>query len=96
MGRSKTQVKEGVHLIKKYPNRKLYSVNNSHYVTLDDIGLYVINGEDVRVTDNATGEDISGEILLQVLMEREKAYAAKSANTYMTILREHKQLGELV
>jgi polyhydroxyalkanoate synthesis repressor PhaR len=47
------------HVVKRYPNRKMYSVEKSHYVTLGDIFDMVNSGEDVKVLDNATGEDIT-------------------------------------
>jgi polyhydroxyalkanoate synthesis repressor PhaR len=47
------------HIVKRYPNRKMYSVEKSHYVTLSEIFNMVNSGEDVKVLDNATGEDIT-------------------------------------
>ncbi len=96
MGRSKTIVADGVHLIKKYPNRKLYSVILSQYVTFDEIAKFVVSGDDVRVVENDTGKDISGEILLLVLTEREKLHAHKSAKVYKQIIQNHECLGDLL
>lgn len=47
------------HLIKKYPNRKLYSVEKSHYVTLPEIFNMMANGQEVKVIDNTNGDDIT-------------------------------------
>ncbi|MBN2384724.1 phasin family protein [bacterium] len=59
-------------VIKKYANRKLYDVESSRYVTLEELGKMVEQGLDVRIIDNETGEDISGKTLAQVLVNLEK------------------------
>jgi len=59
-------------VIKKYSNRKLYDVDSSKYVTLEDIGKMVEQGIDLHVIDNETGEDISRKILAQILVTLEK------------------------
>ena len=46
-------------LIKRYANRKLYNTDTSSYITLKGISELVELGEDIRVVDNETGEDIS-------------------------------------
>jgi len=46
------------HLIKRYPNRKLYSVEKSHYVTISQILDMVSSGENVQVV-NTLGTDIT-------------------------------------
>jgi polyhydroxyalkanoate synthesis repressor PhaR len=58
--------------IKRYSNRKLYDVDASRYVTLDDIAEMVRRGEDVRVVDYATGGDLTAITLSQVIFEQEK------------------------
>ncbi len=55
--------------IKKYANRKLYHTNRKRYITLDGIGRLVQAGEQVQVIDNETGEDITGSILAQVVLQ---------------------------
>jgi polyhydroxyalkanoate synthesis repressor PhaR len=55
--------------IKKYANRKLYHTNRKRYITLDGIGRLVQAGEHVQVIDNETGEDITGSILAQVVLQ---------------------------
>jgi polyhydroxyalkanoate synthesis repressor PhaR len=47
------------HVIKRYPNRKLYSAEKSHYVTLSEIFDMMANGQEVKVIDNASGDDIT-------------------------------------
>ncbi len=59
-------------IIKRYQNRKLYDTQNSTYVTLDDIGAMIRRGEDVRVLDNKTKEDLTSVTLTQIIFEEEK------------------------
>lgn len=59
-------------VIKRYQNRKLYDTDNSTYVTLDDIGQIIRRGDDVRVVDNKTKEDLTSVTLTQIIFEEEK------------------------
>lgn len=59
-------------LIKRYTNRKLYDTERSCYVTLDEIAEMVREGEDVRIVDNRTGEDLTTVTLAQIVYEEEK------------------------
>lgn len=61
-------------LIKRYGNRKLYDVEESRYITLDGIRMLVQAGEDVRVVDNRTGEDLTGVTFAQIIYEAEKRH----------------------
>lgn len=58
--------------IKKYANRRLYDTQASRHVTLDGIRQLVAAGEDVVVVDDTTGQDITRNILLQVIAEQEQ------------------------
>jgi polyhydroxyalkanoate synthesis repressor PhaR len=59
-------------VIKRYSNRKLYDTDARRYVTLDEIAEAVRRGEEVRVVDHVTGENLTTLTLLQVLFEQEK------------------------
>lgn len=61
-----------MHLIKKYPNRKLYDTEDNRYVSLGSIASLVIAGEEVRVVDNTNGEEITTLVLSQILREQER------------------------
>jgi polyhydroxyalkanoate synthesis repressor PhaR len=56
-----------VLLIKRYPNRKLYDTEASCYVTLADIAELVRMGEEIRVLDHASGDDLTESTLAQVI-----------------------------
>ena len=58
-------------LIKKYPNRRLYDTQTSTYVTLSDIKNLVMGGEIFKVVDAKTEEDLTRNILLQIILEEE-------------------------
>ncbi len=59
-------------IVKRYQNRKLYDTQNSCYVTLDEIGQMVKQGEDVKIIDNRSGDDLTSITLTQILFEEEK------------------------
>jgi polyhydroxyalkanoate synthesis repressor PhaR len=58
-------------LIKKYPNRRLYDTQTSSYVTLSDIKSLVMASEVFKVIDAKTDEDLTRNILLQIILEEE-------------------------
>ncbi len=58
-------------LIKKYPNRRLYDTQTSTYVTLADIKNLVMANEVFKVVDAKTEEDLTRNILLQIILEEE-------------------------
>src|SRR5476649_2896780 len=75
-------------IIKRYQNRKLYDTHESSYVTLDEIAKMIKNGEDIRVIDNKTKNDITAATLTQLLYESErKAKTQPSVNLLKTIIR---------
>src|SRR5216110_3951991 len=57
--------------IKKYANRRLYNTGTSTYVTLEDLAAMVKGGEDFIVYDAKTGEDITRQVLAQIIFEQE-------------------------
>jgi polyhydroxyalkanoate synthesis repressor PhaR len=60
-----------IRLIKKYPNRRLYDTQTSTYITLADVKQLVIDQEDFQVLDAKSGEDLTRQILLQIILEEE-------------------------
>ncbi|MBI5494250.1 MAG: polyhydroxyalkanoate synthesis regulator DNA-binding domain-containing protein [Deltaproteobacteria bacterium] len=59
-------------LVKRYANRKLYDTQRSCYVTLDEIAEMIRTGDDVRVLDNKTKEDLTAVTFAQIIFESEK------------------------
>lgn len=64
-------------LIRRYENRKLYDPEAARYVTLQDVGRVVAGGAEVRVLDQATGEDLTTVVLAQVVLEGLKQRTAR-------------------
>ena len=62
---------DGPITIKKYANRRLYNTGTSTYVTLEDLATMVKAGEDFLVHDAKTGEDITRQVLAQIIFEQE-------------------------
>ena len=56
---------------KKYPNRRLYDLHDSHYVTVDDVRKLILEGESIHVIDSKDETNITRQILLQILSEQE-------------------------
>ena len=59
-------------IIKRYSNRKLYDTEHSRYVTLDQISEMIRAGDDVKIVDNKTKEDLTSITLAQIIFEEEK------------------------
>lgn len=62
-------------VIKKYPNRRLYDTKTSSYVTLTEIKQLVMQGHAFVVRDAKSGEDLTRNLLLQIILEEESAGA---------------------
>ena len=61
----------GPIIIKKYANRRLYDTSTSCYVTLDHLSDLVREGRDFEVRDAKTGEDLTRQVLTQIIFEHE-------------------------
>ena len=59
-------------VIKKYSNRRLYDATASRHVTLEDLRKLIIGGERIKVVDDKSGEDLTRQILLQIIAEQEQ------------------------
>ncbi len=58
-------------IIKKYANRRLYDTSTSSYVTLEHLSDLVRRGVDFEVRDAKTGEDLTRQVLTQIIFEKE-------------------------
>ncbi len=61
-----------MRLIKRYANRKLYDTRHSRYVTLEQIAEMIRLGDDVKIVDNKSKEDLTSVTLAQIIFEEEK------------------------
>lgn len=58
-----------IRVVKRYGSRKLYDTEESRYVSLEELGDWVRAGQDIRVVDNITDEDVTAPTLMQVIVE---------------------------
>ena len=61
----------GKVVIKKYANRRLYDTESSAYITLDRLAEMVREGREFEVVDAKTGEDITRQVLTQIIVDEE-------------------------
>src|SRR3546814_16608335 len=71
MAKSKGAAEDDVVTIKKYANRRLYDTERSCYITLDDLGAMVRDGRDFRVVDANSGDDMTHNVLTQLITDEE-------------------------
>ena len=57
--------------IKKYANRRLYDTESSTYITLDRLAEMVREGREFEVVDAKSGDDITRQVLTQIIMDEE-------------------------
>lgn len=80
---------QGVRVIKRYSNRKLYDTQDSRYVTLQQIGEMVRRGEDVQIIDNKSKDDIT-EVTLALIISEDLKNKPRSVplGTLRTLIQE--------
>ena len=59
-------------LIKRYDNRRLYNTETQTYVNYQDLIKLVRDGQDIKVVDSTTKEDVTKAVLIQLILEEEK------------------------
>jgi polyhydroxyalkanoate synthesis repressor PhaR len=75
-------------IIKKYANRRLYDATASRHVTLDDLRKLIVSGEQIKVVDDKTEEDLTRATLLQIIAEQEQfATPVLSTERMETVIR---------
>ena len=60
-------------IIKKYGNRRLYDSARSRYINLEELAAIIRAGEAVQVVDAKTNEDLTHEVLMQVVLTNKVA-----------------------
>jgi polyhydroxyalkanoate synthesis repressor PhaR len=58
-------------VVKKYANRRLYNTETSSYITLENLAEMVRLGRDFVVYDAKSSEDITRNVLTQIIVEEE-------------------------
>ncbi|MBB1060579.1 polyhydroxyalkanoate synthesis repressor PhaR [Lysobacter spongiae] len=61
-----------IRVIKKYPNRRLYDTEISSYITIEDVRQLIVDGESFEVRDARSGDDLTRQVLLQIIAEQEQ------------------------
>lgn len=64
---------DGPIIIKKYANRRLYNTRDSKYITLDFLADLTRKEIEFQVLDAKTGEDITHNVLTQIIMDEENS-----------------------
>lgn len=76
-----------ITIIKKYANRRLYDTSSSSYITLDDLYNMVKKNIDFVVMDAKTEEDLTRQVLTQIIFEQEsKGYNLLPVKFLRTII----------
>ena len=58
-----------IRLIKRYGSRKLYDTEESRYVSLEELAGWIRSGQQIRVIDNKTSDDVTSQTLTQIISE---------------------------
>jgi polyhydroxyalkanoate synthesis repressor PhaR len=58
-----------IRVVKRYGSRKLYDTEESRYVSLEELGDWVRAGQELKVVDNTSDEDVTAQTLMQVIVE---------------------------
>jgi polyhydroxyalkanoate synthesis repressor PhaR len=77
------------YVIKRYSNRKLYDVQQSHYVTLEDLEEMIRAGKEISVVDATTGENLTAITLTQIILENERNRRAALPTAFLHQLIKH-------
>lgn len=71
-GRPRQELDPSLTLIKKYGNRRLYDTRRSRYVTLEGLAETIAAGEEVRVIDSRTGENLTKRVVAKIIFLEEE------------------------
>ncbi len=73
--------------IKRYDNRKLYDLDAKRYVRLNELASMIRAGEEIVVTENATGADLTAETLTKILRDESGGSPLLNAETLHNLVR---------
>ncbi|MBI4610804.1 MAG: polyhydroxyalkanoate synthesis regulator DNA-binding domain-containing protein [Candidatus Rokubacteria bacterium] len=77
------------YVIKRYSNRKLYDIQESRYVTLEELEELIRAGKEISVVDAATGEDLTSVTLAQIILDSERNRRATLPTAFLHQLIKH-------
>jgi len=77
------------YVIKRYSNRKLYDVQESRYVTLEELEEMIRAGKEISVVDATTGDDLTPVTLAQIILESERNRRAAIPTAFLHQLIKH-------
>jgi len=80
-----------IRLIKRYGSRKLYDTEESRYVSLEELAAWIRRGQQIRVVDNKSAEDVTAQTLTQIISEEGRKGRSLLPNE---LLHELIRLGE--
>jgi polyhydroxyalkanoate synthesis repressor PhaR len=80
-----------IRLIKRYGSRKLYDTEESRYVSLEELAGWIRTGQQIRVIDNKTSDDVTSQTLTQIISEEGRKGTAILPNE---LLHELIRIGE--
>lgn len=70
--KKKTVEKSDELIIKRYGNRRLYNTETRGYVNYEDLIKLIRDGQNIKVVDSTTKEDVTKSVLIQLVLEEEK------------------------
>ena len=74
-------------IVKRYGSRKLYDPTERRYVGLGELAAWIRAGQQVRVIDNRTGEDVTSAVLTQVISDEGRRGTALSVPFLHDLIR---------
>ena len=84
-----------IRLIKRYggTSRKLYDTEESRYVSLEELSAWIRAGQELKVVDSATGEDVTAQTLAQIIYEDQRwGHSLLSGELLHQIIRKGNQV----
>jgi len=72
-----------IRLIKRYESRKLYDTEESRYVSLEELAVWIREGQELKVIDNASSEDVTEQTLAQIILELGKNGRARLSSDFL-------------
>jgi len=77
------------YVIKRYANRKLYDIQQSRYVTLQDLEEMICAGREISVVNASSGDNLTSITLTQIVLENERNGRAALPTAFLHQLIKH-------